>query len=162
MEEKTNQEESFWEDLILLENIDDDSGDTSGAAEFLDEVRAGREKRKAARLRRALRNVSKQKVTQAPPSSSPPPQRSPISREGLRVPEKASGEKTVVESKPKPPERKTPKADHEKGAITAVKPSAQARKRKRAGSVELVAEALRVFDGLRFCQYVPSPHICLC
>ena len=168
MEKTTVQEESFWEDLILLETIKDDSGDTSGAAEFLDDVRERREKRRATRLRRTLRNANKQTATLVPPSSSPPPEMPSTSRESGKVPNKFPKAEAIVEQKPKTPERMTSKADIEKGVVRVVKqpkvarPPTQARKRKRAPSVELVAKGLRVFDGLRFCQYFSAIYVDFC
>ena len=162
MEKNTLQEETHWEDLTLLEGLDDSSGDTSGAAEFLDEVRAGREKRKAIRLRRAMRNVEREKEVQAQQSSSPPP-------EGQHHQAKASKKSArfihadVVDHPPATsPMRKVSPMDVEKRTerplskqLKDSKPSRGARKRKRVPSVQLVPETLRVFEGLRFCKSGP-------
>ena len=164
VEKEILQGEMDWEDLILLENMDDSSGDTSGAAEFLDDVRQGREKRRAARLRRAMRNAGNEKEAQAQRSSSPPrePQRQRANAS------KASTRSVKADMTERPPTTSlTPRTspvrvekqtEHppSKGRKKA-EPSAGARKRKRAPSMQLVPEALRVFDGLRFCRLLPWP-----
>ena len=153
--EKTVQEESCWKEMTFLENVDDDSGDTSGAVEFLDEVRKGRERRRAARLRKAL-TLSK---TMTVKRRSSPPKRllRLIGEDGSSTPR--SDVPPAVGPKLKALEPGTPIADKGKAVVRPVdfqqpaKSKAEARNRKRAPSVELVREPFRVFNGLRFCQW---------
>ena len=172
MAEKAFQEANYLEDLILIENMDDSSGDTSGVAEFLDEVREGREKRKAARLRKATKNASKQGKDPTPQSSSPSRVHAVTERRDTTLPKKVVDvENAKVKVKPadvpfsaKTVERGTgnvkKRVEHDKSKATP-KPE-KGRKRKRAPSFELVAEHLRVFDGLSFCMYQQCRKSDLC
>ena len=143
--------------------MDDSSGDTSGVVEFLDEVREGREKRKAARLRKATKNAGKQAEHPNPQSSSPSRVLPEIekssktpSRHVVEVKEAKNGVKPAGASfSEKLVERGTEKVTRqiEQDKSNVPQKPQKGRKRKRALSFELVAEHLRVFDGLGFCMY---------